>query len=99
MRWLVDNCLNTTRNEPPRVYRRLGWLSPLMLPGPSLLQWAASNSAGGRWPIGSRSRRWLNQSTHSRVAYSTWSMPFQGPRRRISSVLYSPMMVSARALS
>jgi hypothetical protein len=99
MRWLVDNCLNTTRNEPPRVYRRLGWLSPLMLPGPSLLQWAASNSAGGRWPIGSRSRRWLNQSTHSRVAYSTWSMPFQGLRRRMSSVVYSPMMVSARALS
>jgi hypothetical protein len=48
--------------------------------------------------MGSRSRRWLNQSTHSRVAYSTWSMPFQGPRRRISSVLYGPMMVSARAL-
>jgi hypothetical protein len=40
----------------------------------------------------------LNQSTHSKVAYSTWSMPFQGPRRRISSVLYSPMIVSARAL-
>jgi hypothetical protein len=69
-----------------------------MLPGASLLQWAASNSAGGRWPIGSKSRRWLNQSTHSKVAYSTWSRPLHGPRR-ISSVLYSPMIVSARALS
>ena len=48
--------------------------------------------------MGSRSRRWLNQSTHSKVAYSTSSIPFQGPRRRISSVLYSPMIVSARAL-
>jgi hypothetical protein len=48
--------------------------------------------------MGSRSRRWLNQSTHSRVAYSTSSIPFQGPRRPISSVLYSPMIVSARAV-
>jgi hypothetical protein len=30
--------------------------------------------------MGSRSRRWLNQSTHSRVAYSTSSIAFQGPR-------------------
>jgi hypothetical protein len=29
----------------------------------------------------------LNQSTHSSVEYSTSSMPFHGPRRRISSVL------------
>jgi hypothetical protein len=48
--------------------------------------------------MGSRSRRWLNQSTHSKVAYSTSSMPFQGPRRRTSSTLYRPMMVSASAL-
>ena len=26
--------------------------------------------------MGSRSRRWLNQSTYSRVAYSTWSRSF-----------------------
>ena len=49
--------------------------------------------------MGSRIRRWLNQSTHSRVANSTGSRPRQGPRVRITSVLYSPMMDSARALS
>jgi hypothetical protein len=43
--------------------------------------------------------RWLNQSTHSKVAYSTSSRPFQGPRRRMSSALYRPTMVSASALS
>src|SRR5215216_5674926 len=82
--------------EPPRVHRRLGCLSGT---GSSSGRKAASNSAGGTEPMGSRRRRWLNQSTPSKVAYSTWSMPFQGPRRRISSVLYSPMIVSARALS
>ena len=30
--------------------------------------------------MGSRSRRWLNQSTYSRVAYSTWSRSFHGAR-------------------
>jgi len=28
--------------------------------------------------MGAKSRRWLNQSTHSRVAYSTSSRPFHG---------------------
>src|SRR5262249_22288791 len=32
-----------------------------------------SNSAGGRLPIDVSNRRWLNQSTHSSVAYSTSS--------------------------
>ena len=36
---------------------------------------------GGMSPIGSRSRRWLNQSTHSGVAYSTSSGPSPGARR------------------
>ncbi len=51
--------------------------------------WArsASNSAGGRMPSSPCSRRWLNQSTYSRVAYSTSSRPRQGPRWRISSAL------------
>ena len=44
-------------------------------------------------------RFWLNQATHSRVANSTASLVFQGPRRWISSALYKPLMVSARALS
>src|SRR5215475_1220176 len=42
-------------------------------------------------PIGSSSRRLLNQSTQSSVAYSTSSSFRQGPRRRVTSVLYSPM--------
>jgi hypothetical protein len=54
---------------------------------------------GGTSPIGSRRRRLLNQSTHSSVANSTASMFRQGPRRRITSVLYNPMIDSARALS
>ena len=29
-------------------------------------------------PIGSRILLWLNQSTYSRVAYSTWSRSFHG---------------------
>jgi len=49
--------------------------------------------------MGSRSRRWLNQSTYSRVAYSTWSRLRHGPLLRISSVLYNPITDSARALS
>ena len=49
--------------------------------------------------LGSRIRRLLNQSTHSRVANSTASRLRHGPRVRITSVLYSPMMDSARALS
>ena len=51
---------------------------------PVWLWWLASFSAGGMSPMGSRSRRWLNQSTYSRVAYSTWSRLRRG--RRIRSV-------------
>ena len=49
--------------------------------------------------MGSSRRRLLNQSTHSKVAYSTASRLRQGPRRQITSALYSPLMVSAIALS
>ena len=59
----------------------------------------ASALAGGTCPIGPKSRRWLNQSTQSRVANSTASRLRQGPRLRITSVLKSPITVSARALS
>jgi hypothetical protein len=51
------------RTESPRVHRRLGCLSPVVRLGASLRSLPASNSAGGRWPMGSRSRRWLNQSS------------------------------------
>jgi hypothetical protein len=44
-------------------------------------------------------RRWLNQSTYSAVASSTVSRVRHGPRGLISSVLYSHLTVSARALS
>ena len=54
---------------------------------------------GGMSPQYSNSRRWLNQSTHSAVAYSTSSTVFHGLRGLISSVLYRPLIVSARALS
>src|SRR3954452_16570280 len=50
------------------------------------------------FPIGSKRRRLLNQSTHSRVANSTASKLRQGPPRWITSVLNKPMTVSARAL-
>ena len=41
----------------------------------------------------------MNQSMYSRVAKVVWSRSRHGPRLRISSVLYRPMVVSARALS
>jgi hypothetical protein len=44
------------------------------------------------------SRRWFHQLTHSRVASSTCSALRHGPRRPISSALYSPLTASARAL-
>ena len=55
----------------------------------------------GRRDIANRlgSRRWWSQSTHSRVASSRSSRPRQRPRRWISSVLDSPIVRSARALS
>ena len=45
------------------------------------------------------SRSWLYQSTHCSVANSTCSIVFQGPCWLISSVLYSPIVDSATALS
>src|SRR3954449_7337491 len=49
-------------------------------------------------PQASESRRWLNQSTYSRVAISTCSTVRHGPPGLMSSVLNSPITVSARAL-
>ena len=49
--------------------------------------------------MGSNRRRVLNQSTHSRVAYSTVSKLRQSPRRWMTSALNRPLIVSARALS
>lgn len=44
-------------------------------------------------------RRLLNQSTHSRVAYSTASIFRHGPRGHMTSVLNRPLIVSASTLS
>src|SRR5215213_10555868 len=46
-------------------------------------------------PIGSRRRRLLYQSTHSKVANSTASRLRHGPRRRITSVLNRPLLLDA----
>ena len=39
--------------------------------------------------MGSRSRRWLNQSTYSRVAYSTWSRLRHGPFGPMSGLIHT----------
>lgn len=49
--------------------------------------------------MGSGSRWWLNQATHCSVASSTASRVFQEDRRWITPALYSPMIVSASALT
>src|SRR5919107_1534775 len=46
-------------------------------------------------PIGSRRRRLLYQSTHSKVANSTASMLRHGPRCRITPVLNKPLRLDA----
>lgn len=48
--------------------------------------------------MGSSSLRWLNQPTPVRVAHSTVSRPCQD-FRWIASAFYSPLVVSAKALS
>ena len=53
----------------------------------SMAKYRSSASAGGMKPMGSRSRRLLNQSTHSRVANSTASKLRHGPRRWMTSAL------------
>ena len=56
-------------------------------------------SAGGRPPVRRITRRVLYQLAHSLVAASTWAGVSHGPRWQVTSVLYSPMMLSASALS
>jgi len=83
-------CATGQHNSPcesPRVQWRLGSLSPTVSFAACSSQERPSNSASGMSPIGSSSRRLLNQSTHSSVANSTSSMFLQGPRLRITSVL------------
>lgn len=74
--------------EPRRVCRRQIFLSHAAMPVASRVAlYRASASAGGIFPMASSRRRWLNQSTHSRVANSTASRLRQGPRLWITSVL------------
>src|SRR4029453_15601974 len=88
--WPTDQ----SQGEPPRVQWRLSSVARVVVGGE-----AASYSPGGGGSRAPCSRRWLYQSTHSKVASSRSSRPRQGPRRRISSVLYSPIVLSAKALS
>jgi hypothetical protein len=57
---------------------RCGWVLALMVGGLEF----------DRWEVPDRLQEpaVVNQSTHSKAAYSTWSRPFQGPGRRSSSV-------------
>ena len=55
-----------------------------------LLTWFARTRREGARRMLLCRRLWLYQSTHSRVANSTWSSVFHGPRRLISSVLIEP---------
>jgi hypothetical protein len=70
-----------------------------ILIGSRAAYWFASASVGGMLPISSSRRWWLNQSTHSRVLYSTASNDFYGPGRWMNSALNSPITLSASALS
>lgn len=49
--------------------------------------------------MGPSSRRLLNHLAQSNQTNSTSSIVFQGPRVRMSSVVYRPLIVSAVALS
>ena len=62
--------------EPPRVRRR-----PFGLSSRRHGRLFQHGVAGGMLPMGSKSRRLLNQSTHSSVANSTASNDRHGPRR------------------
>src|ERR1700733_6088897 len=71
---------------------------------PSAARYAASASAGGRRPRRCMSLLVLYQCTHSLVIFSTSATVSSGPPRdgessRVHSVLYSPIVVSASALS
>lgn len=68
-----------------------------------LAQYAASASAGGRSPVRCISRWLLYQSTQPAVIFTRPAQVVIGPSRngdlsRVHSALYSPMVVSARAL-
>ncbi len=64
----------------------------------ALAAWAPA-LAGGTSPHAECRRRLFQKWTHSAVASSTWSTDRQGPARLMSSALYRPLTVSARALS
>ena len=84
--WIINGAMNKV--EPRRDCRRPFGLSQAAIADVSVMAWKrASASAGGMLPMGPRIRRWLNQSTHSRVAYSTASKDRHGPRRWITSAL------------
>jgi hypothetical protein len=60
---------------------------------------SASYSAGGIRPQEPCRRPLFHHPTHSAVARSSSAALRHGPRRRINSALYNPLIVSASALS
>ena len=75
-----------TKYEPRRVYRRPFGLSYAAMAGASRMAWYRSSaSAGGIFPMGSKRRLLLNQSTHSSVANSSASKLRHGRRRWMTS--------------
>ncbi len=75
--------LGRYRSEPRRICRRLiSIIYAAWAQCPYLRRsWLRLRRAGGMFPMGSSRRRLLNQSPHSRVAYSTASKLRHGPRR------------------
>lgn len=100
MRW--DNTSGV--RVKPRFWWRVGYLA-LRVSGVGSVAvvtegwWASRKACGVRPPSERWGRKVLNQWTHSAVAISTSSMPFQGPRFRMTSALNSEFRASASALS
>ena len=85
----------------PRFWWRVGYLA-LRVSGSgsgTVVEEASRKACGVRPPSERWGRKVLNQWTHSAVAISTSSMPFQGPRFRMTSALNSEFRASASALT
>ncbi len=100
---LVPRCqglCGSHQHEPPLVWRRPGYVcaGTRAVPAGAAAN-CSSYTAGGRYPMVESSRTWLNHATQTSVWYSTGSRPRHGPCRAMTSVLYSPITLSASALS
>ena len=78
--------------ELPRDFRRLRGLSQAARAHSVLLTMVRQLQFRRRYVTDRfQQRRWLSQSTHSRVAYATVSSWRRVPRRRMTSGLSNPM--------